>query len=308
MLTQPSSLCAFKLTIAATAVKTISALLIIPIIYIGWLAIALGIADGHAYDAKQLEKQWKKQDNFSQAVLADAITLSEAAVHWAPDHPDYLDQLSRYLTLRYLIDKDQGTAERVRALLLHARTIRPGWPGNWAAYIDIKHYTGKADADLGNAIVQGAHFGPWDPATIQAITQAGTANWKVLTPEAKNVVSQTIKRGLASPVPGLPMRTAKLTERGVSGWTIEFTQALTQTLVDEEWRRANAGAYIRLTLTLWPLLSNQQGDLLLVKMMSKSSANNLLKLARDSGRLAFICPRLPRTPRFNKLCASALKP
>jgi len=114
MLTQPSSLCAFKLTIAATAVKTISALLIIPIIYIGWLAIALGIADGHAYDAKQLEKQWKKQDNFSQAVLADAITLSEAAVHWAPDHPDYLDQLSRYLTLRYLIDKDQGTAERVR--------------------------------------------------------------------------------------------------------------------------------------------------------------------------------------------------
>ena len=308
MLTQPSSLCAFNLTIAATAVKTISALLIMPIIYIGWLAIATGIADGHAYDAKQLEKQWKKQDNFSQALLTDAITLSEAAVHWAPDHPDYLDQLSRYLTLRYLIDKDQGTAERVRALLLHSRTIRPTWPGNWAAYIDIKHYTGETDADLGNAIVQGAHFGPWDPATIQAITQAGTTNWKVLTQEAKTAVSQTIRRGLASPVRGLPMRTAKLAERGVSGWTIEFTQALTRTLVDEEWRRANTGAYIRLTLTLWPLLSTQQKDLMLVKMMSKSSANNLLKLAKDSGRLPFICPRLPRTPRFNQLCASALTP
>jgi len=286
-------------------------LLIIPCLYVGWLALRWGIADSYAYDARQLEKAWKADDNFSRNVLLEAISGTESAVRWAPDNPEYLDQLSRYLTLRYMTDKDQETAETIKAHLLHSRAIRPTWPGNWAAFIDIKYYAGEADDELNNALIQGAQSGPWDPSTIQAITQAGVAYWKVLDPEARNAVNHTVKRGLASPVSGLSMRTASLTEQGVGGWTIEFTQALKQTLVDEDWQQRNAGAYIRLTLTLWPLLSSEQKNALLVKMIDpivSSGGNKLLKQVRDSGKLPFICPRLPRTPQFNRICAASLTP
>lgn len=281
--------------------KIIPALLIIPVLYLCWLAFAWGIADGYAFDARAIEKHWKAENSFSRTVLVDAIAASEAAVHWAPNHPEYRDQLARYLTVRYLLDRDQATASMIKDHLTHSRAIRPVSPGNWAAFIDIKHYAGEVDDELNEAIIKGAAYGPWEPLMIQAIALAGVANYKDLGIEATAAVEQTLRRGLASPVSGLPMRTAELIELGASGWTIGLTESITSFLVNETWQGRSTPSNIRLSLTLWPLIPADQQEILMIKMIN-SPGNSFVNQLRLSDKRPVICPRVPRTSQFTRVC------
>lgn len=269
-----------------------------------------GIADRSAYKAIQMEKEWQQTGEVDQLSLAEALSLSERAINWAPKHPDYLDLNARMLIMNYLFTRQPSVAESARQQLLDSRQIRPAWPGNWATYIELKHHLGEADPELSGAIVEAASYGPWEPALVQAITRAGTATYGTLTPEAQDVVVSTISRGLSSPVARLPVRTRVLVEREAQGWTTELVQQLIGLLIEESWTRKSKLARSQLALTLWPLMSRSQKDSITIHLavaIQGEEGSQVLRALRPSSQLIAVCTQLPRTQQYQRLCSRALK-
>ncbi|MBT4161653.1 MAG: hypothetical protein HOC70_04960 [Gammaproteobacteria bacterium] len=289
--------------------KPIAVLLALPLFYVAWLAINWGIADRYAYDARQLEKQWKKNDNFSQAVLQEAITGTKSAVKRAPDHPEYRDQLARLLILQLLMDRKPSVGEEAKEHLLHSRKIRPYWGSNWASHAELKHYLREIDDDLFQAIEKATRHGPWEAAVLQAITRVGVANYSSLPVSTQGTVIANIDRGLKSPVPSMPARILVVMEQEYKGWTLEFTSALAEMLTTGNWVRRSYAVNIKLSYRLWPLLTQAQRKLIVTQTVTAivdSNGTGLLNLTKRAGKLTMICPRLPREDRFRRICRKAL--
>lgn len=292
------------MTVTAT-VKIISALLILPLIYVGWLALSYGIADRYAYDAKQIEKSWGEKDGFNRETLQTAIDKTETALNWHPNHPDYLDRSARLLLLDHIYTKNRATVELARTRLMTSRIIRPGWPGNWAVYLDLKDRMKESDQGLSNAIIESARIGPWEPSTLQAVTRVGVANYKSLSVTAKRAVDQSIQNGLDSRVPGLPNAINKLITQEADNWTLELTQSMIEILTTGDWSPSSTGAKTALSLTLWPLANSLEKHVMVVNIagaVTNHRGDSLLRQVRAAGKLHLLCPRLPRMARFDRQC------
>lgn len=290
---------------SSSVIRLTAVLLILPCIYLGWLAVNWGIADRHAYDAAHIMKRWKEDQQIAREPLETTLIETERAVALAPDHPDYRDQLARLLIYQSILDRQPHLLGEAKQHLLHSRTVRPGWPTNWALFIEVKHRLDEIDADFAAAIVNATHYGPWSPEVLQTISRFGVVNFAALPDEAKTAVIGNIARGLRSPVGAMPNRIVQLVEQQAEGWTVPFARRVITVLVDAPWQRRAYTAKTKLGLRLWPLFNDTQRDILTVNIVAAtvdSPGNSLIKLIKQSGKLAVMCPRLPREKRFQRYC------
>lgn len=287
------------------SIRIIAILLVLPCVYLAWQAYHWGVADRYSYEARQIEKQWKKE-RVTRDSLAAAITKAEKAVEWAPDNPSYRDQLAHFLTMQYLLDRQANIAEVAKKHLLHSRSIRPKSPDNWASYIELKHYLGEADQELSNAIINAVAAGPWEPSVLQAVTTAGVTHFETLTEPAQSATVDNIQRGLTSSIPGMPSQTLGIIESAAARWTLPFTEHVIDMLVNEPWQFRSEPAKTKLSLLLWPLLAERQRGFLMTKIagaLESQRGNALIREVGASGQLPLICLYLPRIPKFDRPCA-----
>ena len=286
-------------------IKLTAGLAILPCLYIAWLALSWGLADRYAFDAAKFLKAWQGGKELTTVDLEAALTQTRKAINWAPDHPDYRDQMAQLLLITYQVSKNRDHIEEARNHLLHSRSVRPYWPKNWAAYTELKQYLGEVDADMQAALRAATQYGPWEARVLQIVTKIGVANFSSLDAETQQAVMGNIKRGLESPVRGVPRRIASHIEEGVSGWTLGFTTALLVHLSETDWQRRSFDVKTDLALLLWPLSTKSQQEKLTVQIVTaitNGGGNRLLKKVTDSGQLLQICPRLPREQRYRNLC------
>ena len=274
-------------------------------VFVGWNALNWGLADRNAHQAARLMKQWRTGETANAATLAEAIRLTRLAVSQAGDNPDYRDQLATLLTRPFLLERSPELGLEAKQHLLHSRQIRPCWGKNWATYVELKHYLKEVDDDLFKAIEQATRCGPFEPAVLQSVTLVGVAHFGDLPSVTQQAVITNIGRGLDSLTGGLPSRTLKLTEQGYASWTLPFTERLIHLLAEKNWQPRSFTAKTRLALRLWPLMTQAQKHLIIPRMaaaVASSRNNRLLNLIRAEGKLAIICPYLPRNKTQRRYC------
>jgi len=262
------------------------------------------MADRAAYAANKVIEQWENSENRPRDMLTVAVDGTREAVVRAPNNPAYRDQLAKLLIYQFILDDDRSLGKEAKQHLLHSRSIRPQWPGNWAAYIELKYFLDETDPDLYKAIVQATNYGPWEPAVLQTVTRVGIARFKSMTPEAQTAVIANIQRGLTSRVRRVPDRIVSIMKQEVKGWTVALTQQIIIHLVSEAWPTHAHAAHVRLVLMWWPLLNSTQRQVLSIRMadaVSQSRGSTLIMQVKKAGRLPQLCPMLPRK-RFQPFC------
>ena len=288
-----------------------AAILIFPCLYTGYEAIRLGVADRYAYQSKEIIEQWQRGSSFDRESLGEALALADRALAWAPDHPDYLDRGARLLMYQARIADDPAGLEQARAHLLHSRNLRPTWPGNWALYIELKDLLHEVDKDLSDSLVRAGQVSAWDPALLQAMTTVGVSHLAGLSPAARQAVLEGVIRGLKSPVGPLPSRMVELLQLSAQGWTIALTRKLSAFLVDNDWRTADAAAYTKLGLILWPLLQPTEKQIIASKIadavrVGGNRVVQVIKADASAGAALQICIHLPGGRQLHRICKNPL--
>lgn len=271
--------------------------------FTGWLSLKHGLADRHAHNAKQLEKAWREQGNVDHQSLLDALAHLEDALELAPTHPEYLDHSARLLTLKYIFTKDEADAGLARARISASREVRPRWPGNWAAEIQLMIQDDSPPEAISVAIENTMRYGPFDPAAIQAVVRAGTIDFASLSEPAQAATLQAIKNGLNSRVTGLPNRTVQLAGFNRTSWPPELATAQMTLLIEKPWHPDSYAARLELVLLSWPFADNQQRNQAAAQIaVAINEQGRLLRQLRGYHHLPSLCPRLPRTEPIRKLC------
>ena len=274
-------------------------------LFAAWLALSWGLADRAAYDARQSMRDWAYDGIASETKLARSIEGMRTAVSFAPNHPDYRDQLAKWLLMAYLLNHDQADAEEARAHLAHSSQIRPHWGGNLSTLIDLKFYLDEIDSDLFEAIALAERTNAWEPDVIQALVRVGSRHYAQLPGDQQREVISAIERGLRSPVKGLANRVVKLTREAAADWQLDFVRSLAVILSSDDWPARNQAAHTELALLIWPVASAAEKERMTVQIADVLATHNnrrIRQLVVRSGRLIAFCPRLPRTKNFRRLC------
>lgn len=292
------------------ATRIIAVVMILPCLYVAWMALTWGIADRHANPAEQRLDDWAAGEPIIYEELSWAIAKTETAIEWAPNNPNYRDQLARLLLIRLIREQDLVSGESAKVHLLHSRQIRPEWPRNWALYINVKHNMAEADDALSEAIVTATGYGRWDPSLHRSVTEAGVAHYDKLTDDAKKAVIGNVQRSFNSPVPGIARQTIRLIVNQANGTSPEFINEMLNYLVIEPWSDRAQPHLIELTLLWWPYLNPEERlktGVQIAGIMAVSKRNSLIRTVQKTGRLPEICPMLPRQARFKRACDRAYR-
>ncbi len=271
-----------------------------------WIAAHWGIADRNYYNARLVMDSWRDGISLTDENLAAALEYSDRAVRLAPSHPVYRDQLARLLTLRYLRTKQPADLETAESHLIASRSVRPASATNWSYYIDLLHFSDRNGPELGTAIIAGVNSGPWEPLMLQAVSRAGVAALPTLNESAQQAVTENVLRGLVSPIPQLPVRTASQVLEHAQGWTPGFVDALANHL-SANWSTSGSAMFAntRLSLVLWPILTTQHRQLVRVQLANAiltSKDRRIFKAIVDENKLPIVCPYLPRKQPYIRHC------
>ena len=164
-----------------------------------------GIAAAHAYPAKNMLDQWRKQrlvlrqqdwhqlqsgleqalvyDNTVPELLTDLGNAYESAVFYSP------------------VGADSAHASRnlARQYYLQALSIRPGWPYSWTDLARIKYMLNEIDAEFYAALQNAVMLGPWEPQVQLTVAEIGLRHWDDINKETRQLVIRMINNGIYSP-------------------------------------------------------------------------------------------------------------
>ena len=118
-----------------------------------------------------------------------------------PGQPAYLEDLARLHEMRAQpLAAGEPLAREYLSEALHyqreALRRRPGSPYTWSNIALLKSRLAEADGELEQALRNAALLGPWEPDVQIAIGEAGFAQWRALSPEARDVVRENAVRTL----------------------------------------------------------------------------------------------------------------
>ena len=84
---------------------------------------------------------------------------------------------------------------------------------------------------------------------------------------------------------------------------------LKQIMLEQEWTTRRESIFAELTFTLWTRWSaaarSQLLDRFVVQVREAKNPNRLVRVAAKHKKQPFICPQLPRTERFKRLCTTS---
>ena len=166
------------------------------------LALPLGRADLHGFDARSLMRSW---DASRRPALAAEWTRARESLRAAhaldPRQPAYLEDLARLYEerARGLPASDPLAREYLReALGLQRQALgrRPGSPYTWSNVALLKARLAEADGEFEQALRNAALLGPWEPDVQIALADASFSQWRSLPPEAREAMRANAARAL----------------------------------------------------------------------------------------------------------------
>lgn len=208
-----------------------------------WLAFAMAglfaiwsllgvIADIAAFRGKVWVETWGHQAAQAQARgqsfapldedWQEARSLAALSVRFSPFNADYREGLARIHEARFMmagLGAAEAREDREKAVALYRESIalRPSWPYAHAALAYALWRAGASHAEVEVALADAARLGPWEPQVMEAIIDVGLDAWYVLTPSARQVVSDAILRSQSWRAGDLGLRHAD------RAWTIVST-------------------------------------------------------------------------------------
>ena len=270
-----------------------------------------GVADYYARQSEQIVGIWQKDLSLqTESSIREVIALDEQALSFAPRHRTYLYRLGQMHGALYRISRIRNRDDGPLSLqyLRDSIAVRPEWPLTWSELVLTKAAMGEYDAELHQAIVNSAKYGPWEPIVHHQLTRGGIGAYPQLPDKIQGVVRGNIQRGLVSREPGGPRRVTRAIYLASHGLTVDLVWDLGLHLAGIEWPSRSIQAMTELTLYLWPVFNADTRRLLTVKLSQAvvlDQGTGVLRKLRDAKQLGLVCPYLPREPRFTRFCGSA---
>lgn len=178
------------------------------LLFAGWSL--LGVAgDIAAFRAKAWVEAWSHQAGQAQARGAmfrpreadwqGARELAALSVRLSPFNADYREGLARIHEARFMMSglgAEEARTDREKAVVLYREAIalRPSWPYTHAALAYALWRVAGPLPEVEAALADAARLGPWEPQVMEAVIDVGLDAWYVLSPSARQVVSDTILR------------------------------------------------------------------------------------------------------------------
>lgn len=167
------------------------------------------VADLSAFRARAWAETWGHQSMQAAARgaayepraedWAQARADAERAVRLSPANADYHELLGVIHELRHPLAYigDEAARPAREQALVHFRAAverRPTWPYVRARLAYALLRLDRVDAELEATLSEAARLGPWEPPVMLAIVDIGLDAWFRLSPEARQVVSDTLVR------------------------------------------------------------------------------------------------------------------
>lgn len=184
---------------------------VLALLFVSW-SLAWGVADIAAFRARVWVEAWSHQVQQAavkgQAYDPDpddweaARAAGERAVRLAPLSADYREGLARVYASRYLSTADGAAIAlpfQEQALQQYRESIRlrPTWPYSYIALAQTLSRMNRFDAEFDRSLHMAIHYGPWEPAIMLAMTDMALDDLPRLSPEARQLVLDTLRRGQA---------------------------------------------------------------------------------------------------------------
>lgn len=294
-------------------------LIVVAILVLLWctaVAAAWGFADYYANQAYLLMEGWG-DDEFVDEQWQQAHQALQKALVLEAGHPTYQARMGRLYHIRLNIKRGArepiGTLRELGELARthYRRSIeqRQYWPLTWAHLALLKRDLAEFDAELDEAIEKATRYGPWEPNVHRAIASVGLSNWYGFSPETRVLIAANVARGLLSPGGGASQRVYAIMQRHPSSLSGEMLVKLKQVMLEQEWTARRESIFAELTFTLWSSWSAAARSQLLKRFVARvrevKNPNRLVRVAAKYKKLPLICPQLPRTERFKRLCSNA---
>lgn len=137
-------------------------------------------------------------DPVTLALMRDPL---QKTVSLEPGNPQARELLARWYELsvwRFAQKNELAITYREQGLVhLRAAAVRkPGSPQVWARIAEIKQKLGALDAEFDTAMVNAAHFGPWEPEVHVPLADIALTSFEQLSPAARAAAEQAIANGL----------------------------------------------------------------------------------------------------------------
>jgi len=163
---------------------------------------ALVAADLIGNHNETLLTRWKGQEKLSHAPVEAALERQRLAMRLAPGSAEAklvavrlmaADQRAwPHLTPRQKLEM----ADRMLVLLLDATRSSPLLPTPWLAIAHVRHFQRNYDALFLAALVRAGQLAPWEFRVQLDLARVGLAAWYRLSPSARRLVLDAVRRGM----------------------------------------------------------------------------------------------------------------
>ena len=182
--------------------KSVAAVLIPVLLYLGYVAVSWGLADVYYRPGKAVLERWKRKEAQLEQQDWDRMRRQmDRALKLAPSNPDIMHACGSALEGRYIRnapgDRIAQPARRQAADYYRAAiSRRPTWPFTWADLALVKYRLDELDDEFYHALYQSTAVGPWEPGVQRVVAYIGLKLWDRLTGTDREFIRKTILRSL----------------------------------------------------------------------------------------------------------------
>lgn len=180
------------------------------IAYIVWTLSTAG-ADLINRSNTQFLTEWTDNGVAKADTVRAVMRRQIDAIHLAPNDAQAKILLARLAWWQLQVTEDRPDPAKVYDQMLYAlldaTRDNPGLGSAWASVATVRHFQRNYDGLFEAALSNTNQLTPWEPHIQQAVTRVGLSGWEDLaTPKQRQIVIDTIKRGLQSDAGAIQQR------------------------------------------------------------------------------------------------------
>ena len=165
------------------------------------VAVRWGLADLYSDHARDWLARWAwSRKVTSIASWESAHAALTKAVRLQPSNPNTLADVGRLYDWKVIggVTTWESPPSAGASLSYYRSAIReqPTWPHYWVNLALAKYRAGQLDDEFNFAIQRAAEFGPWLGSIQFGLVDVGTAAWRELPRENREIVLEALQRGL----------------------------------------------------------------------------------------------------------------
>jgi tetratricopeptide (TPR) repeat protein len=163
------------------------------------------LADAMTLKVRRDMGQWREGRNLPPdlSLWRESRNTLMAALEYAPDNPQFYEDLAFLYGLRALAARNNPELEReflsqVLEYYKQAVSLRPMSPHTWANIALAKHYRGDKDSELWSAFDLAMTYGKNEPAVQITLAEIGRARWGELSEARRTALNAAFARAIPS--------------------------------------------------------------------------------------------------------------